>query len=750
MRTGILLGAVLLGAAALAVGACGDDAISDQLDGATDGGADAGPPPIPSPYGIDTRPLNPTCVAPKRPPNPSSLKWVRVWNNVSLSTPMHIAQIPGDSTRMFAVLRNGSVVSFPTTNPPNTPTTVLTIPKTVNTNGEGGFLGFAFHPKFAQNGQVYLSYTTNGGTTDMRSVVARMNSTDNGATFAAGTYVDVIPPFDQPFTNHDGGDAHFGKDGYLYLSFGDGGSGGDPLSHGQLTTLLFSKILRIDVDKPQNGKPYGIPVDNPFATSTTSEPALFAYGFRNPFRFSIDPDTNQVWVADVGQGKWEEVDKVQNGGNYGWRFREGKHCYNPGTGCPTNGLIDPVWEYDHTVGSAIIGGPIYRGKAIPSIIGKYVVGDNGSGRTWILTDQGDGTWKETEITDRGGGAGWSAFDVDNDGEVYGVSLYNGIYKLVPAAADPPSTFPDKLSKTGCVDPQNPKNPAPGLVPYEPISPLWSDGAEKGRWLAIPDGTQIKIGADGDFDFPNDTVLMKSFRLGGKLIESRLFVRHDDGGWAGYTYEWDDAETDATLLPANKTRTVGTATWYYPSRAECNRCHTSAAGGSLGPETLQLNSDFVYPATNRLSNQMRTLDHIGMFDKPLALPVEQLPTLLAPAGSGPVEDRARSYMHANCSFCHRPQGGGGGNIDLRFSTPFPSSNACGATPQAGDLGITGAKVVLPGDPAKSILVQRPKRTDSFRMPPLATRVVDPTGTAVLEQWVQGFATCPSPIVDAGGN
>jgi hypothetical protein len=243
------------------------------------------------------------------------------------------------------------------------------------------------------------------------------------------------------------------------------------------------------------------------------------------------------------------------------------------------------------------------------------------------------------------------------------------------------------------------------------------------------------------------VLVKNFGLAGKLIETRLFIRHDDGGWAGYSYEWDDAQTDATLLPANKTRVVGNQTWYYPSRAECGRCHTAAAGSSLGPEVLQLNSDFVYPQTNRLSNQMATLDHIGMFDKPLSAPPAQLPSMPAPTGVTPIEQRARAYLHANCSFCHRPQGGGGGNIDLRYATPLGNTTACNGAPQVGDLGIAGAKIILPGDPSKSILVQRPKRTDAFRMPPLATTAVDLTGTTLLEQWVQGLGTCPAPV-DAG--
>jgi uncharacterized repeat protein (TIGR03806 family) len=728
-----------------AMGACGGSGANP--DGGLPDGGDGGPPPIPSPFGLDSRPPNPTCLAPPRPPSTINVRLTRVFQNVQLNQPIHVARAPGDPNHLYVLQRGGTVVRFPTSNPPNTPTTVLTVPRTVNTAGEGGLLGFAFHPSFAQNGHLYISYTTNGGNTGMQSVVARMTSTDGGASFAAGTYTDIIPPFPQPYTNHNGGDAHFGKDGYLYLSFGDGGSGGDPLNNGQTTSNKLGKILRIDVDKPQGGNAYGIPPDNPFA-SGGGDPTIYAWGLRNPFRFSIDAQTGQVWAGDVGQNLWEEVDKINLGGNYGWRYREGKHCYNPSTNCPTAGLIDPVWEYDRSMGNSITGGVVYRGSAIPSLVGRYIVGDFGSGRVWALEEQGDGSYKETEIGN-GGGGGWVAFGEGPDGEVYAVSLTQGaLYKLVPDAPEPPSTFPDKLSKTGCFEPQSPKIPTSGLIPYAPTATLWSDGADKLRWMALPDGKQITLAPNGHFEFPIGTVLVKSFALGGKLVETRLLVRHDDGGWAGYSYEWDDAQTDATLLPSNKSRVVGNQTWYYPSRAECNRCHTQAAGVTLGAELAQLNADFVYASTNRLSNQLRTLEHIGMFASPLPGAIETLPRLSAIGSQDPIEARARSYLHANCSFCHQPNGGGGGTLDLRWQTSFAATTACGTAPQNGDLGLmTSPKIIDPGKPANSILVQRPKRLDVSRMPPLATSLVDPEGTAVLEQWVQGLAGCPAPV-DAG--
>jgi uncharacterized repeat protein (TIGR03806 family) len=685
--------------------------------------------PQPAPFGLDTRPENTTCKAPSRPPtDPVSVKFEPVFAGLSVNAPMGITQIPGDSSRFFVFERNGEVVSFPASDPTNTKV-VLTVPVPVNTNGEGGLLGMAFHPKAQSNGHVFISITTNGGATGMRSVVARMTSTDGGNSF--GDYKEILGPFDQPFTNHNGGDAHFGQDGYLYLSFGDGGAGGDPLNYGQNTETFFSKILRIDVD---GGDPYAIPDGNPFKNGG-GEPATFAYGFRNPFRFSVDRETNEVWVGDVGQGAWEEVDaKVVAGGNYGWKFREGKHCFEPKDNCPTAGLIDPIYEYDHNAGKSITGGVVYRGKAIPSFVGNYLFADYVTQAVWSLTiDPNDGTPKVTQINQAGPNGGWVGFGEDNDGEVYLVDVGGSFYKLVPENSMPVvSDFPSKLSQTGCFDANDLTKPGPALIPYAPNSQLWSDGATKERWFALPDGATITVGNDGDFDFPIGSMFWKSFRV----------VRHEDGGYAGYTYEWDADGKDATLLPSNKKKDLGDGnSWYYPSRAECNTCHTGAAGRTLGLEIGQLNGDFEYTSTNRISNQLATLEHIGVLSAPLPAPIEMLDAYPNPVGTtGTDETKARAYLHANCSFCHRPNSNGLGPMDLRYATSFTGINVCDVNPSNGDLGISGAKIIAPGNPAQSLLSVRMKALGAKRMPPLASSVVDTQGTAVIDAWISSLSSC----------
>ncbi|HZS41854.1 MAG TPA: PQQ-dependent sugar dehydrogenase, partial [Polyangia bacterium] len=645
------------------------------------------------------------------------------------------SQAPGDSSRWFVVEKGGAVKTFPDANP-TAATTFIDISARVDAaNNESGLLGMAFHPSFATNHQVFLSYDTPDNTSPagFHSVISRFVSNDGGATLDQASE-QVLLTIAQPFTNHNGGNIVFGPDGYLYAGFGDGGSGGDPMKNGQNVNVLLGKMLRLDVD---GGTPYAIPPTNPFA-SGGGKKEIYAWGLRNPWRWSFDSVTGELWCGDVGQDLYEEIDKIQLGGNYGWNVMEASHCYNAAT-CNMSGLILPIAEYDHSVGNAITGGYIYRGTAITSLIGTYIYGDEVSGRIWGLFY--DTTGKATpQVLIDNSGHNISSFGQGNDGELYLCSYGDGkIYKLVPPpTSPPPSTFPQLLSQTGCVDPQHPTVPAAGLIPYDLNAPLWSDGAAKRRWIALPDGKQIHVNTDGDWDLPIGSVVVKEFSVGGKRVETRLLMHHADGDWAGYSYEWNDAETDASLLPAGKVKAVGGQSWTYPARAECLQCHSTAAGRTLGLESGQLNRDYAYP-TGRLSNELATLAHIGLFDAPF----DQAGAARYPTydGTDPLDARARSYLHANCSICHRPNGNGQGPADLRYSTAFKDTMVCNAMPQEGDLGLAGALLLIPGMPAKSILSLRMHALDVNRMPPLASHVVDAQGTSLIDSWIQSLTACP---------
>ena len=288
---------------------------------------------------------------------------------------------------------------------------------------ERGLLGLAFHPDYRHNGRFFVNYTRRP---DGATVVAEYRR--GGSPDAASREERVVLVVMQPESNHNGGMVAFGPDGYLYIGMGDGGAGGDPGNRAQNPEELLGKILRIDVD---HGDPYAIPADNPFAQQG-GRPEIYAMGMRNPWRFSFDFKTAELWVADVGQEKWEEVDLVTRGGNYGWRLMEGAHCYNPAVACPTAGLAVPVMEYGHEAGRcSIIGGYVYRGRALPALQGWYVSGDFCSGEVFVFrkSDESGGVAGPTVLLKTSFRI--SSFGQNEAGELYVLDHGGGIYRLVP-------------------------------------------------------------------------------------------------------------------------------------------------------------------------------------------------------------------------------------------------------------------------------------------------------------------------------
>ena len=708
-------------ALAAALCACGSSRAPDQSV-APDGGVV---------YGLDARPSNATCLAPSRPPAAIDL-W-RALGGRSFSWPVLVLQAPADATRFF-VVQKGGIVSAVSPDGADASDFIDITSKTNSSYDESGLLGMAFHPRWQTNHQAFLFYSAHDGTRlDLTSTLSRFTSTDGGRTLDKSTEQVLFTLQKNPADNHNGGMIGFGPDGFLYIAVGDGGGAGDVLNHAQDTTQLFGKILRIDVD---HGSPYSIPSDNPFADGTAGKPEVFAWGLRNPWRWSFDPPTGLLWAGDVGQDNWEEIDVIRKGENYGWHIREGAHCYPPGSSCSTSGLTDPIVEYDHTEGYAVTGGYVYRGTALQGLVGNYLYADYGSGNIWsIPASAGEpGAPPPTAVKLLASGKNISSFGEGLDGELYVADLSGGIYKIVPSASSGGTGgLPQLLSQTGCTEPGDVTRPAAGLVPFAPVAPFWSDGATKERWLSIPDGTRITQDADGNFEFPPGTVFVKSFSLGGKRLETRLFFRYADGGWAGFTYAFNEPGTDATLVTESRDIDVNGQRWTLLSPAQCLACHTSAAGFSLGLEAAQLDSSLHYP-NGRTANQLATLLHVGM-----VAPGPAVPALPDPQGSAPLEQRARAILHINCSQCHRP-GGPALNGDFRFGTP-PSQGYCGTAPVVSEMGVPGALLVAPGHPEKSLVLLRMKALDQYRMPPLASHVVDQASVDVLTSWIGGLSSCP---------
>lgn len=645
------------------------------------------------------------------------------------TSPTELIQGPGK--RFYVLEQKGIVRVFDAAGAPAT--TALDIVSNVVSGGEAGLLGIAFDPKFADNGFVYLDFTSplaqpRPGVV-FETVIARYHSNDGGVTFDPASEKRILV-VDQPFANHNGGHLAFGPDGFLYISLGDGGSGGDPFGNGQNKDALLGKLLRIDPSRD----PYGIPPTNPFAGGG-GRAEVFAYGLRNTWKFSFDQVTGELWGADVGQGKFEEVDRIVVGGNYGWNVREGMHCYGAAT-CASDGFIDPVVEYDHSQGVSITGGYVYRGTKVPALTGKFVYGDFGSGHIWAVDQTGPSSFAPLSLLETTN-VQISTFGQDVDGEIYVVDYASGTVQQLVAADLPttPTGFGATLAETGCVDAKDTTKPPPGLIGYTVNSPLWSDGATKDRWLYVPAGAAIGVSPDGDFDVPPGSVAVKTFSAFGKKIETRLFVRYEDATWAGYSYEWNDAQTDATLLTEGKTKPLANgASWTFPSRAQCFACHTAAAGFTLGLEARQLDRDD--DGKNQLERFTSVLDHP-------VVPGVLAPLRAADTAGASDEERARGYLHSNCSTCHREgSGSGAATMDLRIDKPFAATKTCNVTPQGGDLGVAGAKILTPGDPSRSTLALRMRALDQNRMPPLATHVVDETGVTAVEAWIRALpASCP---------
>jgi glucose/arabinose dehydrogenase len=340
-----------------------------------------------------------------------------------LSNPVDF-QAPGDgSGRFFMVEQAGRIRIF--VNGALLATPFLDIVSKVDFSGEMGLLGLAFHPQFPQRNLFYVHYDRLAGGV-MQSVIAEYQLSASDSNQANAASERILLTVDQPFGNHKGGQIAFGPDGFLYIALGDGGSGGDPFGNGQNLQTFLGKLLRIDVDHMSSGLQYAIPSTNPFAGGG-GLPEIWAYGFRNPFRFSFERGTGRLFIGDVGQDKYEEIDIGQSGGNFGWNVMEGMHCYNPSSGCNMSGLVLPIAEYDHTEGDAIIGGYVYKGSSIPSLADAYLFSDNGSGTIWKLVESPPGTWTRTTLISSNRAI--SSLGQDVSGEIYFVDYSGSVLKL---------------------------------------------------------------------------------------------------------------------------------------------------------------------------------------------------------------------------------------------------------------------------------------------------------------------------------
>ncbi|MGD7654483.1 MAG: PQQ-dependent sugar dehydrogenase, partial [Verrucomicrobiales bacterium] len=625
---------------------------------------------------------------------------------------------------------------------------------------------------------------------------------------------------------HIGGDMFFGLDGFLYIAVGDEGNSWSRLDSTQrVDGGLWSGVLRIDVDNdPARSTPiirqpkdaqqinasatsqddpkpatwpatysqgYSIPLDNPFldsAGNTLGE--FYAIGLRHPWTISQDPATGHIWYADVGEFSREEIGRITKGGNHQWGYLEGFDYPGPiPKPTPPIGIESPpLVDYNRAVGMATIGAGVYRGSLFPELQGKYLFSDFINGQLWAIdaTQTTPLSMDNKSITPAGieiimqlpAGfpAGINSFLLPRDGNLLMAKSAGGsnpggtILKLVRQGQPTPQP-PTWLSETGAFENLTTLTPVDAFIPYSLIVPFWSDNALKSRWLAIPnDGShnttseKISVTADGDWDFPVGSVLIKHFELAldqrtpaqTRKLETRFLI-HATNGWYGVTYRWNPQGTDAELLYSGETEPLqvtdesgatSTQLWTYPSRVECMTCHTPQAGSTLGPMTRQLNKNHFYPHTNRVANQIETLAALGIFTNP-PNPGSDLTLKATDDTSASFEDRARAYLDSNCAYCHQP-GGVRAGFDARYSTPIAESSIINGN-LIESLGIDGAAVVSPGSLAKSILHLRASSAgEGHSMPPLAKYLVDTDGTAVLADWIHSLSPATAAGTETIGN
>lgn len=698
----------------------------------------------------------------------SEIRVTNAYPSLSFDRPVDVVQVPG--TDNVVVVEHGGIVHIFENHPDTSSSSVfLDLTSVAKFDGnEQGVVKLTFDPNYEINGYFYVSYAGLASTSPDEcdphcSVIARFSISDNPlvADLSSEEYVMIIH---QNSPVHNADNLVFDADNYLYIGVGDGGWDGQPGDPQNRSNILGS-ILRIDVSE---GLPYRIPNDNPFTNETLEQEGvvgegqvikheIWAFGLRNPHRFSIDPETGEMIAGDVGQVEREELDIIRAGANYGWDIFEGSSQYTSDLGTRAlSELSPPLLEYDHSVGQSITAGYVYRGTQFPSLFGSYIYGDFSAGTIWALDkDDDNNVTSNVEIANAGGFSLASFGLVDN--EIVFTNLAQGSIQRLehPDGSGPP--VPNKLSATGMFLYFDPLTPSPGVIPYGVNSALWSDGTVKSRWMIIPDDLQVTFDSNLAWEFPLGAVLVKHFAIDTDQtnnilpllnLETRVLI-NTNLGWLGYTYQWDEDQQDATLLhtSARKNITITSAQgseildYYFPSIADCTICHNATEGFVLGVRAAQLNGNYHYDAFSSAQfvtdNQLRALNHIGIFDTELADANEYSHRYAAiDDTSASVELRARSYLASNCAHCHNPDNALPTPLDFRYRENASELNAINLDP-LNNLGITDTKVIRPGEKEKSVLWLRMQALDDSRMPPLATYKVDEDALALIGLWIDGL-------------
>lgn len=713
------------------------------------------------------------------PDAPHPYRPKRVSPKLSFRNGVHLEACPvGD--RLFVVEQGGKIVSFVPSPDVKAADPVLDLPREVKgckpdkvIRKFGAAYAMTFHPKFAKNRYVYVCFMLE--THEKKGLnaierVSRFTVNKEDPPRCDPDSEKVILEWRTEPGGHNGGCLRFGPDGFLYVSMGDAAPPSPPDGYdtGQDLADFLSTILRIDVDREENNKPYAVPKDNPFVKTTDAKPEIWAYGFRNPWKMSFDRKTGDLWVGDVGWELWEMVYRVRKGGNYGWSVMEGPQVVRPRAKRGPTPIEPPAIEFPHSEAASITGGHVYRGSKLKDLVGCYVCGDWMTGKLWATRFDGERKVSHREIAQ--GREKIIAFAEDRAGELYWLDYSEnggGLYELAvnDAPDHDPAKFPRKLSQTGLFASVARHEPAPGVVPYAINAEPWMDHATAERLVAVPGDGTVKVHDSPQrvpntawftsrYFFPKGSVLVKTMGVESergkpgsrRRVETQL-LHFDGGDWRGYTYRWNAEQTDAELVAAGGDEMELTSrdpeapggvrkqTWAFAGRGTCLQCHNGWAATLLGFTVEQLD--------RKTDDQLMELARMGLLTRvegkgkarPSEAPLRVRTPMPSPHDSGgDLTARARAYLHVNCAHCHQSAAGGTALIDLRFSNRPEELKAIDQPPVQGTFAIADARLLAPGDPFRSVIYYRMAKTGSGRMPHVGSEVVDRAGLALLYDWI----------------
>lgn len=683
----------------------------------------------------------------------------RIYPEIQFKNPVFIAHEPGTERIVVAEL-NGMIYAFSKSNP--TPESKQAFLET-----KQQLASFSFHPKYADNGQIFVfsEDAPQDKSKDKRMRVSRFRTNLEYPRKVLPDSEEII--IEWPAGGHSGGEAIIGPDGYLYISTGDGTSGSDPKETGQGVDDLFSVMVRLDVDHPDPGKAYSIPKDNPFIHMAGARPEIWAHGFRNPWRFCFD-DAGRLWCGDVGQDLWEMIWLVERGGNYGWSVQEGSHPFHPHKKVGPGPISPPIVEHHHSECRSITGGYVYRGRKHPELDGVYFYGDYEYGMIWGFRFNGTKAVEQRVLADTP--LRIPTFAVTRDGEILFCDHTTGeLHELVKSTVTPSKAdFPKQLSETGLFTSVVNHQLAPGILTYSVNAPQWIDNGIAERFVGLPGDSKITFvetsGNATTWGFENGTVAAETISLemedgnpaSLKRIETRIIVKQQNH-WLGYSYLWNDEQTDAALVGA-RGRDLALAikspaapnglreqTWHIPSRNECMVCHSRAAAFVLGLRTEQMNRNHDYAGV--VDNQLRAFDHAGIFTEKLKKSPPEYAALANPyADAVDLNGRARAYLHVNCAVCHVVDGGGNAKMVLLHETKQDEMKVVGEKPIHGDFGLTNARLIAPGDPFASVLYYRLSKVGRGRMPHVGSNVTDTRGLQLMKNWISNLHAGPVSAID----